>query len=95
MYSIISGNDSILQQFLCLKNQQAAFVAIQTEIVDHKFMPKHTCAEGQCNFILTAQSLITCFAINKLKWINQCEVELYAKMNCSLSKLSSKSTAKH
>ena len=66
-----------------------------TEKVYHKFIGKHTCAEGHCNIDLIAHSLSNCFAKNELKWINQCEVELHAKMNRSLRQLSSKSTAKH
>ena len=42
MCSKINGNDIVLQQFLCPKNQRAAFAAVLTEIlkenVNHKFM---------------------------------------------------------
>ena len=74
MCSKISGIDSILQKFLCLKNQRAALFAVLTETfkenVDHKFMLKHTCAEEHCNYILIAQSSFNCFAKNELKRIN-------------------------
>ena len=55
IYSQLSSNESIQQQFLCLNNQQVAFVSVLTEVVkqntdQHEFLLNQTCNEGHCNF---------------------------------------------
>ena len=89
-YSQLSSNESIQQQFLCLNDQQAAFVSVFTEVVkqntdQHEFLLNQTCNEGHCNFKVILQSLFNCLSKNKLKRINQCD-EPPAKMSHGVRK---------
>ena len=99
IYSQLSSNESIRQQFLCLNNQRAAFVSVLAEVVkqkadQHEFLFNQTCSEGHCNFKAILQSLFNCFAKNKLKRINQCN-KPPTKMSRGFGKFTSKSTPMH
>ena len=99
IYSQLSSNESIRQQFLCLNNQRAAFVSVLTKVVTQnadqlEYLLNQTCNEGHCNFKTILQSLFNCFAKNKLKRINQCD-EPPAKISRGVRKCTSKSTSMH
>ena len=91
VYSELSRNENIWQNFLTVKNQRSTFVAALTDLAkenaDHSFLLQQTCADGHTNFGPILHSLFNCFAKNKLKRLNDCKIEPPATMSRSICKL--------
>ena len=95
-YDSIISNKVLKQKLMKFNNQRYAFVQILSNVAEFSEVlrtAKHlSCGQMHVNFKLILQTALNCFAKNKLKRLNQCQVDAPSKMSRSVPKLMAKSS---
>ena len=98
MYTMISSDETIKTNLLCLSNPRSAFskavIKVAKDSATHEILTRQKCCKGHANFYLILQIAFNCFAKNELKRLNAVGVDAPERMARSIRKLSSKNSCK-